>query len=217
MRQKRSSVANIFFEVRWLCLSCLIFLINGCIQSSANKNSSASTIEIQKIKTEIKSGDLITRTGNDFTSQTLRQLNRRNKKYSHIGIAVIENDSVFVYHALGGDFNPTQIILREPFELFVNKKNNFAFGIFRYSVESKKLGDAITACKNFYNAKIPFDMDFNLATNDKMYCAEFVAKSFLQGDKTLNFNKSEIAGKVFYGIDDIFLNPAFQAIKELTY
>lgn len=217
MRQKRNSVANIFFEVRWLCLSCLIFLINGCIQSSANNNSSASTIEIQKIKTEVKSGDVITRTGNDFTSQTLRQLNRRNKKYSHIGIAVIENDSVFVYHALGGDFNPSQIILREPFELFVDKKYNFAFGIFRYSVESKKLGGAISACKNFYNAKIPFDMDFNIATNDKMYCAEFVAKSFLQGDKTLNFNKSEIAGKVFYGIDDIFLNPAFKAIKELTY
>ena len=109
-------------KVRWpLC--CLIFLFqavpfafNSCVsheplqQLIITKEDSLEKekmlrhafMNIAAMKKNIRSGDLVTRTGNDFTSQSLRTLNRRNKTWSHCGIASIENDTLFVYHAIGG-------------------------------------------------------------------------------------------------------------------
>src|SRR5436189_2330486 len=109
--------------IRWLSC-CLILCVSACENNNSYKTfvptkedsvlQSAvikrAYIQIAGIKTSIQNGDLVTRTGNDFTSQSLRSLNQRDKTYSHCGIASIEHDSVFVYHALGGDFNPDQKI-----------------------------------------------------------------------------------------------------------
>ena len=52
--------------------------------------------------------------GIDDVSRAARSMNRKDTSYSHCGIVFIENDSVFVYHALGGSYNPSQKLLREP-------------------------------------------------------------------------------------------------------
>ncbi len=62
---------------------------------------------------------MVLRTGNDFTSESLRQLSFTDKTYSHCGIASIENDSIFIYHALGGEWNPDEKLRRDPIELFL--------------------------------------------------------------------------------------------------
>src|SRR6185312_8879755 len=89
---------------RWL-MCCLLFFniacnskknysdftssINDSVQ--AERNASASFDSIQLYKKLVKTGDIILRTGRDFTSETMRQLSSTDKTYSHCGIASIEH------------------------------------------------------------------------------------------------------------------------------
>jgi hypothetical protein len=109
----------------------------------------------------VKSGDLITRLGSDITSEMLRQLNQTDKSYSHCGIASIENDSVFVYHAIGGEFNPSQKIKREPLASFGHPTENKALGLFRPKITSGEKTLLLKMVKGLYHAGVPFDMDFD--------------------------------------------------------
>jgi uncharacterized protein YnzC (UPF0291/DUF896 family) len=175
-------------------------------------------LDIATLKNNIRSGDLVTRTGNDFTSQSLRSLNRRNKTYSHCGIASIENDSLFIYHAIGGEWNPDEKLRRDPWILFAEPYSNNGVGQFRFTLADSTMSDLLKIVKTFYTDQLRFDMDFDLASDDRMYCAEFIYKSFLKAGKgQLRFNRSYINGFEFIGVDDIFLHPICKKLAEIRY
>jgi hypothetical protein len=212
-------------------LSCLIFLFS-CRQAKENITFTSfkedtvakkafgqrAFAAIRKAETLVHSGDIITRTGNDFTSQSLKALNQRDKTFSHCGIASIENDSVFVYHALGGDWNPDQKIRRDPFVLFAGPYSNNEMGIFRFDLDLAEIANLIKVTRHFYEEGISFDMAFDLKTDDKMYCAEFVYKSLVKGSGgKLHFSLSHIGNFEFIGVDDIILHPACKKQIHLVY
>lgn len=217
--------------IRWLS-RCLIFFLLACNQNNSYKTYIPSKedsllqnaiikrayVQIEKTKKTIQTGDLITRTGNDFTSESLRNLNQRNQAYSHCGIASIEHDSIFVYHALGGDFNPDQLLKREAIEYFADPYSNKGIGIFRFSIaDSTKQKFAIVA-QDYFNCQIMFDMDFDLKTDDRMYCAEFVYKTLIKASNhKLTFDRSHIKLFEFIGVDDIFLHPLCKLQAQLVY
>ena len=175
-------------------------------------------IAIDAVSKLIQNGDLVTRTGNDFTSESLRSLNQRNKTYSHCGIASIEHDSLFIYHALGGDFNPDQKLLREPFTTFAEPYSNKGMGLFRFDVPESVLQQLLKIVHDYYLQGIMFDMAFDLSTDDRMYCAEFVSKSYHKAaGKTLIFPTSKIGKFRFVGVDDIFLHPLCKKISSIQY
>lgn len=217
--------------IRWP-LGCLIFFVAACTPTPTYKklvetkqDSLANNARIERAfnnirlaEKKMRTGYLITRTGNDFTSQSLRSLNQRNKTYSHCGIISIENDSVFVYHALGGEWNPDQKIRRDPFVYFADPYNNKGIGIFSFELDGNAAKKLIDTVQHIYKAGIMFDMDFDLTTDDRMYCAEFVCKSFEKGsDGKLQFARSHINKFEFVGVDDIFLNPTCIVKQEIVY
>lgn len=221
---------NRFLKTRWSI--CLVFFIMSCNNPPAYKNfvlthadiaqqekiAKRAFLQIARIKKAIMNGDLVTRTGNDFTSESLRSLNQRDKTYSHCGIASIENDSVFVYHALGGEWNPDQKILRESLEQFAEPYSNRGIGLYRLGLSKELHAGLIDTVRLFYLKGIMFDMDFDLATDDHMYCAEFVAKCFTKGTKEkLAFTHSFIRNFEFIGVDDIFLHPLSNKIESVVY
>ena len=218
-------------KIRWP-ISCLIFFTMSCQSSLVTKALPPITedtvakkqfiarafTQIAVVKKMIHSGDLITRTGNDFTSQGLKTLNRRNKTFSHCGIASVEHDTVFVYHALGGEWNRDQKIRRDRFEIFTEPYSNNEIGIFSFKVSDTMLKKIITVTKDFYAEGIMFDMDFDLKTDDRMYCAEFVYKTLLKAtDGKLVFPLSHIGHFEFIGVDDIFLHPLCHKQCDLIY
>lgn len=221
-----------YTKIRWL-YSCLILLFFGCQNAEKPYKEWIPTAEdsinkikylqrgidsIQHNKSLIQNGDIITRTGNDFTSQSLRSLNQRDKTFSHCGIASIENDTVFIYHALGGDFNPDQKLLRERFEQFCDPIDNNGWGIFRFDTLIQFQKQLTDVAKEYFLQAITFDMDFNLKTDDKMYCAEFVYKSIMRAsNKKIQFPLSHIKDFEFIGVDDLFLHPQCKEIKQLWY
>lgn len=221
-----------YLKIRWLHC-CLILFFIGCLNAPKPYKDYIPTAEdsiqnvrklqraVDSIKTYkqlIKSGDIITRTGNDFTSQSLRTLNQRNTSFSHIGIASVENDSIFIYHALGGDFNPDQKLIREHFDYFSSPIDNNGFGIFRFDSTALLPSQLIPIIQHFFQQEIMFDMDFNLTTDERMYCAEFVYKSLkLASNNRLQFPLSHINEFEFIGVDDIFLHPQCREIKLIWY
>lgn len=166
----------------------------------------------------IKTGDIITRTGNDFTSFSLRKLNTKDQTYSHVGIASIENGIIYVYHAVGGEINPNEKLRRDRLSDFVNGLDNSGFGIFRFNFDSTSMNGVVQQAQQFYKKGILFDMAFDWDTDEKMYCTEFVAKTI---EKTRNnsqyFPLDTLSGKVYMAPDAIFLHPDCHEIKRLRY
>jgi Permuted papain-like amidase enzyme, YaeF/YiiX, C92 family len=228
------SFANMYFikHKTGQLLSCLIFFAAACKNKPAynsyiptradtlqqQKRAAAAFIKIDSAKTIIKTGDLIVRTGNDFTSESLRSLNQRDQTYSHCGIAVLQHDTVFVYHALGGEWNPDQKIRKDVLQVFAEPYSNRGIGIYRYNITVADKENLVTTVSALQQGGIMFDMKFDLQSNDRMYCAEFVYKSYiLAANGKLQFNISHIGNFNFIGVDDLFLVPGCHLQKKILY
>lgn len=225
-------------QIRWPT-GCLIFLFVPLCAMHVSCNrphtlqpliiTKQDSINVQKfisrafknmavLKRGIQSGDLITRTGNDYTSLRLRSLNQRNQTYSHCGIASIENDSLFIYHAVGGEWNPDEKLRRDAFELFAEPHSNKGIGIFRFAIPDTTKINLIEVAKQQYSEGLKFDMDFDLKSDDRMYCAEFIYKSFIKASNNrIVFNTSKIGPFIFIGVDDIFLHPLCSMTQQIVY
>jgi Permuted papain-like amidase enzyme, YaeF/YiiX, C92 family len=212
-------------------LGCLIFFA-ACNSPAYNESTAmpkADSLQEQKrIKKvfyaidaaaqNIRTGDLIVRAGNDFTSESLRSLNQRDKTWSHCGIASVEHDTVFVYHALGGEWNPDQRIRKDIFKVFAEPYSNRSVGIYRYALLPADTAALMVTVKKLHQIGIMFDMKFDLQTNDRMYCAEFVYKAYVMGTKgKLQFTTSRLGDFYFVGVDDLFLQPLCSLQKKILY
>lgn len=165
-----------------------------------------------------KTGDIITRTGNDFTSQSLRSLNRRSKLFSHCGLIRIENKVPVVYHILGGEWNPDQKILRQSIAAFCKPTENKGVGLFRLTADTSMKAKFLERLLVYQRQQVSFDMAFDLQTDNRLYCAELIAKSIEHADgSTFQFNRSRIGEKVFIGVDDLFLAPFAKPVFQLFY
>lgn len=156
----------------------------------------------------LHTGDVVLRAGTGPYSRTLANLNARDKTWSHCGIVVVENGYPFVYHSIGGEDNPDMRLRRDSANHFFAARYCKGMGIARYNsplVDSAKLAAIV---HQFYIRRPLFDMQFDLATDEKLYCSEFIYKTIIQttGD-TLFIPTSQAQGKKYVGIDDLYLNP----------
>ena len=216
---------------RWLS-GCLLFFIIAChaksfyptpapSRSDSDKEEQKITADLDTIYRDekmIHDGDLILRTGRDFTSEIMRQLSAKDKTYSHCGIASIEHDSVFVYHSIGGEWNPDQKLRRDPFETFCNPFENRGFGIFRYRLTPKENRRLISAAQKFYAQGIMFDMQFDLASDERMYCTEFVYKAVEEASNhKISLTTTTLNQIKFVAPDNLFMTPGCIQIKRITF
>jgi hypothetical protein len=193
----------------------LLWLLPGCAPKVKKQvpvfNAaylSRSYNQIEQSKRLIQSGDIIFRNGNDEVSEAARRMNRKDSSWSHCGIILIENDSIMVYHALGGTYNPDMKLLREPLVVFCNPKENLGFGVYRYELDTAQFTKMQQTVYRHYRDGLRFDLFFNFETDDVMYCSEFVFKTLnksLQGKLSPYLRIDTIP----YGVttDDLFLNP----------
>ena len=166
----------------------------------------------------LHSGDVVVRTGNDATSYILCQLNKRDKTYSHCGIVMVENGYPFVYHSIGGEDNPDARLRRDSANFWFSPGHNLGFGISRLDIPREKTSILWNVVRKFYNERKKFDMDFDLRSDDRFYCAEFVYKSVNQAmNDSLYLQPGNIFGYTIVGIDDIVLNPHAHTICQVRF
>jgi len=197
---------------------------------------------IHAIKDTIRDGDLILRCGNDLTSASLRDFSQQEKLYSHSGIALKYDGIMYVYSNMAGDINPNEIMRRDRVDSFLTPANNVALGIYRYDLTNEELQKLTAIVNDHYVNKLAFDMNFNLATDDKMYCAEMIAKAVESAtNKRIVFPKSlinnELKGKYlkkllerkivpsakvadqkeYYALDNLYLNPYCREVSKIIF
>lgn len=230
MIKKATGIHNsILFFIKKSRLYCCLFLLYSCQQhlnasllNNAENAAHARIIQsrscIDSLKFFIHDGDVITRTGIDFTSQALRQFCRKDDTYSHCGIVLREHDSFFVYHAIGGEINPKQTLQREWLPAFCDGASNDGIGIFRFNMDSIKLTREKKFIQEKYSEGTLFDMRFDLRTDEKMYCSEFVAKTLMYAyQHTINFDTTFIQQQPYFTVDNIFLNKNCQEIHRFKF
>jgi len=203
----------------------LLFFATACRENAEVRNTGMSdsvlAVNFQlldSVKPLLQSGDLIFRNGNDEVSRAARSMNRKDTSFSHCGLVYRENDSFFVYHAIGGIYNPSQKLKRELLDSFCNPKENDAIGIYRYNLSTKQERKLDTIVKNYFNAGLKFDMYFNFLSDDVMYCSEFVFKSLNQSTNG-SLSKYVRMDTIPFGVttDDLFLNENSHLIKRQRF
>ncbi len=201
-----------------------LFLLLACKQPDPKpvapdpQKMAANYQLISSLKDSIQSGDLIFRNGMDEVSRAARSFNRKDTSFSHCGILMIENDSIFVYHALGGSYNPSQRLMRQALDSFCNPAENNAIAVYRFPLkpsQNQKLQETVST---YYRTGIRFDMYFDYRSDDKMYCAEFVFKSLNRAvDSALtSYVRMDT---IPYGVttDDLFLHPDSRLISRKNF
>jgi hypothetical protein len=216
-------------RLRLLAISLVVIFIAACskhapvnnvtlLQIQERSNNTWNKHKIDSCINLLKTGDLVVRTGIEVSSYMLSQMNLYNKTYSHSGLVVIEHGYPFVYHSIGGEDNPNACLRRDSAKFFFSPANNFGFGFARYDIKDSAKQKLVQTIYRFYREKRKFDMNFDLKTDDRLYCAEFVYKAILQATGDNNYIKTVSAfGYTYVGVDNLFMNPHCRMICEVKF
>jgi Permuted papain-like amidase enzyme, YaeF/YiiX, C92 family len=182
--------------------------------ASAEKVNQAAIDSLQHI---LQDGDLVFRRGADAISDLFSNCNLQDKSFSHCGIYLVKNDTGFVYHSIGGTYNPGGKLRKDVVTKFIESDSNSGFGAYRLVGISTRINNLHKVIDSHYALPIKFDANFDLETDSLQYCAEFVAKSVHAAFKDSIFGTTTIAAKKIVCIDNIFLAKAVRPIYKFTY
>lgn len=185
----------------WLFLSGLIYI--SCNTATPVKEPVANLQAGKYFAAQVRDGDLVLRLGNDITSNMLAQLNPEDKRFSHIGICFIENGAKMVYHSLGSEYGAHNYLRKDSLAVFFNLADNLSIGYARANLDAGTRQRIHDTLEQWYQTQIPFDMDFDWKSDDKMYCSEMVAKAIMRGNKALDIPVTDTLGRQYYAIDNI--------------
>lgn len=190
---------------------------------------------IDTLRQLLKPGDLILRSDDDYESLTLINFSKREKVFSHAGLVFKEGSQWVVYHSITGKENPAGSIRKDPFDSFVNPVQKTGAGLFRFNLNGQEPDLLHKQVQLNFNAHIPFDIFFNLKTDDSLYCSEMIAKSlqkitkgriqipqsFLMDFKPklfgYKYNQAYFKKFAYIGLDDLYLNPFCREIRRIHY
>ncbi len=168
---------------------------------SSNRHSVDTAVSL------LKQGYLVLRMGLGADSRLLAQMGRKNKSYSHCGIVLMEHGYPFVYHAIGGENNPDARLRRDSAKFFFSPVYNLALAVMQYDLDSGRIAGLKDIVLAYYRQRPKFDLKFDLATNDALYCSEFIYKAVNKAaDDTAYIQPAILGGRRFVGIDDLFVN-----------
>lgn len=205
---------------------------------SAEEKRAANLSMIEEGRKLIQDGDLILRTGSDYSSQQVKLFSPNDQTYSHGGIAFTDSGRIYVYHVVPDYFHVKDKVRKEPLDSFCNPANNTGFGIARYKMDSAEKRIFHNYLDKQYQKKIPFDVVFDLKTDDSMYCSEMIKKGLILATKDrihidnikfldrskykmvsqyFKVPEKRFAGMDYVPIDHLFLNPHTQVLKRYVY
>lgn len=166
-----------------------------------------------------QTGDLVVRTGTSFFSSELRKFSRRDQTYSHCGWVVRDStQQLWVYHAIGGTDNPDNSLRKDSLATFCAPNGVSRFAIYRYTISAADKRKATAVADSLYQAKVQFDLSFDLHDDSELYCAEFIWKILKQTSNQAEFiSLSRLQNKDYVGIDDLYLNDYCTKIYSYAY
>ena len=158
---------------------------------------------------QLQDGDIVLRLGADATSEMLRGMNQKKQDFSHCGIVSLEAGQTVVYHSIGGEDNPDAHMRRDAARQFFHPLSNAGGGVYRVALMPAEKEVLLATVREWYKEGRGFDMDFDLATDTQLYCAEMVYKAFGKAcRKKLPFTQSVVGGFRYVAVDDLYTSGA---------
>jgi hypothetical protein len=201
-----------------LCCALMLITLPGLSSCrKAGQTKPATDHFSDSVRTILKTGDLVLRCGRDQISTLFRQLNARDRSYSHCGVAVRTDSGIYVWHITGGVAGTYQGgICAEPLHEFISAERNSAWALLRLPLgdsEARQFSQRILALKV---RRIRFDHHFDLTTDQELYCTEMVAKC-LKGTAFAPDTSISRNGRPYIGVDDFLLARGAKIVCQITY
>ena len=149
-------------------ISLFIIFIILIMIISHRKISEFYAIEASLIVQHLKDGDIILRMGNGALSQVFSNVSLTDKRFSHLGIVQIRDESITVINSVGYLANRKKGVDEVSLEKFLEVA--MSVGIFRI----KYIDGAFISDKAREYIGYPFDWNFDLSEDDNIYCTELL-------------------------------------------
>lgn len=190
-------------DLKWLCLLFSGLLYAGCNTAVPVQEPQIDPQTVNHFMAPVQDGDLVLRLGNDITSNMLAQLNLKDKRFSHIGICFTENGTKMVYHSLGAEYGSHNFLRKDSLKVFFDLSDNLSIGYAHTGLNAGIQQGIHDTLEQWYRQQLPFDMDFNWQSDDKMYCSEMVAKAIMRASDSIHIPVTDTLGRKYYAIDNI--------------
>ena len=126
-----------------------------------------------------RNGDLIFRKGTGIFSDFFTKAGDRETPYSHVGLAFVDNGKVLVIHTEASELTGEGFAKIDRIEEFLDKRNSSQAAVYRLKNESRSYGEnAVEAAIEYVNQKTPFDVKFDLTTENALYCTELAYRAY---------------------------------------
>jgi hypothetical protein len=166
----------------------------------------------------LQDGDLVLRHAKGFVSDAILPFSTNDPKYSHSGVVKKIDGKTYVLHASGGEENVSNTMKRDSIALYCHPAAIFKFGVYRLDLDSAQRAQFVLQMERFYREGMEFDFDFDMKTDDKMYCSEMIYKSLVLATNDENYIPlSRVIEKPYVAIDNLYQNDHCNLIFEYDY
>lgn len=158
-------------KVKAVCGTVVLILLWGCWNNGSITESSYCLDK--NIFSKVRSGDIVLRMGRGFVSHTICTILSDTVQFSHCGIVVCQNDSLYVVHSVSEELSEHDGVQATSLHHFVYESVPGSLAFVRYKTELDSLGDLMRQKALYYLANPkPFDHDFDLNDSTAFFCSE---------------------------------------------
>jgi hypothetical protein len=129
----------------------------------------SNILPASEICDNLKDGYIICTLGNNFWSDFFRDFSENDKRFSHLGIIINDNDkAISVIHSTGAVKGDINYVVEESFDNYIKEVRSI--GIFKIKgLESSYISKE---AKNYLG--VPFDWGFDMYDDSSLYCTELL-------------------------------------------
>jgi hypothetical protein len=195
--------------VSLVLLAGTTFLILGCkpsLPDSAKSDGAAQQYPVPSAE----AGDLVFRYGNGPWSKYFRDLSQQEKRFSHVGVVVVEDEELAVVHASADDRSGVGHVRLESLASFTAEFDNVA--VYRVNCSPEQRLEIAEAASSHVGK--PFDAWFDLSSGDEVYCSELVRNAVNGVLKEEAVTTTTVNGRVIVTIDNCYLGLRFTKVYD---
>lgn len=171
----------------------LLVLLALPLLNSPRQQERSNEVEFMDVSQQLQNGDLIFRRGRSVESQAVL-ISDRKSQYSHVGIVYIENKIPYIIHVVPGENKAgSDHVKKEKIDDFLSLKKASAFAVFRSDYSQEIINRAALNALRSFQKKRVFDTDYNLNSDDRLYCTELVIKAYERAiNQSLNLKTTQL-------------------------
>jgi hypothetical protein len=202
MKKYRNKIIVVFYSLLFLSIFLIIvYKYHSAIKLSITKERINHYIIENNINKILKTGDVICRKGNGFWSDMCRDFSQHDKRFSHVGIIINENDkNVTVLHADVNDYTGIGSVTEVSLVDFL--LNGDGAAVYRLREKNQSIEDSsiLLNITNKYMNR-PFDYKLDLSESEKIYCTEFIYCIFTELKPAITLKVTKMGDKPVVPVD----------------